>query len=425
MRLLLVADGRSPHTVGWLRGLQGLGVDVTLLSSRRHNSTEKAALAQVVGDNAVHEPHDVWNRARPTAVKVKPYVRSLIGSLKGRVLTRPPDHEKTEQGLEAQSASNVQTSGLLYRFEESADLFAAYRLASRIRSMAQSKKPDLIHALRIQFEGIAAVAAHTNLPVAVSTWGSDLITTANFSARLFAETHQVVQHADAIFSDCRRDVRLAKDFGLRKSAPTYVVPGNFGLDLSSFPKGSTGFVRELGLRDGPLVVYPRGVRGCIDHAAVLEAFSSLAACGIEASFLAVGLSDVARPGEQHDGVIKCTGPLSHSEMLKAAAISRVTVSPSRSDGMPNSILEGMAGGSVPVCSRLESLEELEALGAVIVWVEAGDASSIARGIQQALVLAEDPAVRHRNQAVIGENFTVSSTESAVLDAYQGIVSCRP
>jgi glycosyltransferase involved in cell wall biosynthesis len=305
--------------------------------------------------------------------------------------------------------------------EEKADLYSARSLGVQIDHLAKVLKPDLIHALRIQYEGIAASYARLTAPIAVSTWGSDLITTARTSASIELETRRALDHATALFSDCKRDVSLARNFGLPLSSPAYVVPGNFGLDVQSFPAREVHFTKRFGLREAPLVTYPRGVRTCIDHAAVMRAFNEVVDRGVDASFLGVGLQGVADEGSYDRDRIVCLPSVTHFEMLRIAAHSSVTVSPSTSDGIPNSVLEGMAGGSVPVCSDLESLREIEDNGGVIVWVDPADASSIAAGIVKALDLARDHGVRLQNTQVISRHYASNSTCDTVVHAYQSML----
>jgi hypothetical protein len=40
--------------------------------------------------------------------------------------------------------------------------------------LAAEIKPDIVHALRIPFEGMLATAAQLPIPLAVTIWGNDL-----------------------------------------------------------------------------------------------------------------------------------------------------------------------------------------------------------------------------------------------------------
>ena len=402
MHVLLVADGRSPHTLGWIRGLLGIGIRTTLLSSRRLDEVEREAFGELSKRCLVYEPDDLWNRLRPALAKLRPRVDAM----------RP------RQML---SRANGQQPNRMQRIEESADLAAAYRLGTFLRRLLPSVAPDVVHALRIQYEAIAAVSAKIELPLAVSTWGSDLITTAAISPELNTNTRRAVESADFMFSDCERDAELADSFGLRPGVPKLVVPGNFGLDFDNFPEADRGYLYSFGLVARPLVTYPRGIRGCIDPEALVGAFISLVESGVDASFLAVGLNPAVDSARQIPGTFSCTSKLSHDAMLRIAAISSVTVSPSTSDGVPNSVLEGMAGGSIPVCGDLASLREVERKGAVMVWCDPADPRSIADGVKVALRLASDPENPIRNMTVARQHYSTSSAQANVRQAYLGML----
>ncbi|GIJ52275.1 hypothetical protein Val02_91610 [Virgisporangium aliadipatigenens] len=357
-------------------------------------------LADAVGAQRVHQPTDAWNRLRTHITPGAPVHRLIARPARAtRPATRPrPERQRVEP-----------------RVVTHLELRAARRLSARLDALAARVRPDAVHALRIQYEGIAALG--TTLPLAVSTWGSDLIVTGRSDPRLGAATRAVLRRADVLFSDCARDVDLANRYGLRAETATAVVPGNFGVPLERFPAPDPALPLRFGLRQAPLVVYPRGVRGFVNHTGFLAAARELVADGVDASFLGVGIDAVAGAEAEIAGRIRCTGQLPLTTMLDVAAASAVTVSPSLADGIPNSVLEGMAGGAIPVCGPLESLRELEHDGAVMVWCDAYDTASIASAVRTALQLAADPANRERNRTLIAERYSTRSALHRVARAY--------
>ncbi|WP_412737385.1 glycosyltransferase [Krasilnikovia sp. MM14-A1259] len=417
MHVLLIADGRSPHTRGWIRGLCSIGVETTLLSSRRLLDDDRDALAALLPAHAVHEPADLWNTIRPALAALRPPARAGAA----------PGLGGGEAGAGGTGGAETRCGpppppGLGQRLKEAADLRAARSLGRSMTRLVASAAPDVVHALRIQYEAIAASSAGAGIPLAVSTWGSDLITNAHVSRTVHARTRRALERADAFFGDCARDAALADDFGLRPGTPKHVVPGNFGLDFDTFPAADPGYLTTYGLTAGRLVTYPRGVRSCIDHEALVQAFGMLMARGVDARFLAAGLHGVIDDARQVPGVFACTPALDHADMLRIAALSTVTVSPSTSDGTPNSILEGLAGGSVPVCGDLASLREIESRGAVMVWCDPADPRSIAEGVEAALRLADDPDVPACNRAVARRHFGFTATQETVRQAYAALVT---
>ena len=47
------------------------------------------------------------------------------------------------------------------------------RAAQKLRGFIEEVKPDLIHAMRIPYEGMLAADAYTGIPLIVSIWGND------------------------------------------------------------------------------------------------------------------------------------------------------------------------------------------------------------------------------------------------------------
>lgn len=407
MHVLLIADGRSPHTVGWVNGMAQLGIRTTLLSSHVLNEQQLGLLTVVLGPDAVHQPTDAWSWLRPRLVFASPYRRPAMG-----------------QAAHIDINSHTPTRRVLRLLAE-VELHTAARLTSQLDRLIRIVRPDALHALRLQFEGIAATGTRTALPVAVSTWGSDLIHTGRTSDRLARRTACALRRADLLMSDCQRDSDLAPSWGLRPAAPRYVIPGNFGIDLADFPTPDPDLRAQLRLENRPLVVYPRGIRAVVNHRGFVHAAHTLLAENVDACFVGVGLSPLY--GRQADvpGRLLCTDNLDHRTMLRLAACSAVTVSPSHSDGMPISVIEGMAGGAIPACGDLASLRELERQDAVIAWCDPGEATSIASAVKDALRLAVDPSNRQRNRQVVADRCTTKVAVERAGEAYQQLDSMSP
>jgi glycosyltransferase involved in cell wall biosynthesis len=68
--------------------------------------------------------------------------------------------------------------------------------------------------------------------------------------------------------------------------------------------------------------------------------------------------------------------------------AQVVVSPSTHDGTPNTVLEAMACGCLPVVGDIESLREWITPGVNGVLVEAGDPQALAEAIVQGLSQAD-------------------------------------
>ena len=78
--------------------------------------------------------------------------------------------------------------------------------------------------------------------------------------------------------------------------------------------------------------------------------------------------------------VSLTGVLSQHQMADLFKRSRVTVSPSDSDGLPNSLLEAMACGSVPLLGSLDSVSDILMDGQNCKILRSLEVSSITSGI---------------------------------------------
>src|SRR5262249_27932558 len=81
---------------------------------------------------------------------------------------------------------------------------------SRVRRLVDAIEPDVVHAMRIPFEGIlAALAVRSTLPLVLSVWGNDFTLHARRNPAVAFLTSRALTRADALHSDCSRDLRLA------------------------------------------------------------------------------------------------------------------------------------------------------------------------------------------------------------------------
>src|ERR1700722_13380936 len=86
----------------------------------------------------------------------------------------------------------------------------------RLQQLIEQHRPDLVHAMRIPFEGIAA-GALTGLPVVVSVWGNDFTLFAGRTRMMAKATRRTLAMAQALHCDCHRDARMAKELGYPSS----------------------------------------------------------------------------------------------------------------------------------------------------------------------------------------------------------------
>jgi hypothetical protein len=271
-----------------------------------------------------------------------------------------------------------------------------------LRDRIQTIGPDLVHALRIPFEGMLATAAMRpeyvamrNIPLAISVWGNDFTLHAASGQRLAALTRGALQRADAVLADCRRDIRLAGVWGLPTGRPTMVAPGGGGIRSTTFYPAALD--QTLPLR----IVQPRGQRAYVENEAFLRSVPAVRERYPGVRFVCPGLAG-------SDGLSRLAGSLGigrtvdllpqlpQPELADLFRHSAIVLSPTTHDGTPNTVLEALACGCFPVAGDLESIREWITPGENGLLVDAASPASISAGILTAI---EDPGLRARARAI--------------------------
>ena len=353
--ILFVADGRSPIARGWIGNLTEAGWTVHLASTFPCRPLPGLASMQVI-----QVALSGWRRRAAAAsgglgLAGRSWLRHWIGPL-----TVP--------------------------------------LAARqLRAYMAKLEPDLVHALRVPFEGMTAAWANPPVPLIVSTWGNDLTLHAPSSPGMAWLTRRTLQRAAALVSDCQRDVRLAAEWGFAADQPTAVLPGNGGLDEAFFDTADSGKPQDRGLAElfqsltdeQPLIVNPRGFRTYVRNDVFFECLPRVLQRVPDARVAcpAMAGSPLAMQWLQELGLadhVSLLGQLEAEDMAQLMRRAAVSVSPSEHDGTPNSLLEAMASGALPVAGDLESVREWLSDGYNGLLVDPANAGELAQSILRGL-----------------------------------------
>ncbi len=361
MKILVVADGRSPITRGWITTLREAGLDVTLIST--------FPSAPLPGE----EPP----RVIPAAFS------SLAGSQAGG---------KKNPGSGTSKGWISRFRGLFMAGRYWLGPLSLERSRRLFLDVVEQKKPDIVHALRVPYEGMLARVTPPGLPFVVSIWGNDLTLHAHGSPLMARETRLTLRRADGLMADAHRDLRLAGEWGLRSTARTLCVPGGGGIDLAVINKAvEDDLTCTLDIpADAPLIINPRGFRpGSVRNDTFFKAIPMVLNEVPEILFLCAGMADQpeALAWIERLGIEKSVRllPFMKQEVLwRLFRRARVSVSISQHDGTPNSLLEAMALGCYPVVGDIESTREWITDGENGRLVDAGDAEAAARAIVQAM-----------------------------------------
>ncbi len=355
MRLLFVADGRSPIALNWMRYWIERGDEVYLAST--------FACAPDLPLRGLDLVPVALSGARSALPAAAPR-RGLLRGPQGAVLR----------------AALRQWLGLL----------SLPRAARRLEAIAAQVRPDLVHAMRIPFEGLLAARARLPAPLVISSWGNDFTLHARLSPWMGAAMRSALRAAAALHADCRRDLRLAHAFGFDPRKPTLVIPGNGGIDTNLFHPPPVPPAE-------PVIVNPRGFRGYVRNDTFFRAIPLVLAVRPEARFRCAAMAGVpaAEAWVQKLGLgraVELLPPRPHTEMAALYQSSQAAVSPSTHDGTPNTLLEAMACGCLPIAGDLDSLREWIIPGENGLLVDPTDPVSLAQAILTAL---DDPSLRRQ------------------------------
>jgi glycosyltransferase involved in cell wall biosynthesis len=401
--ILLVADGRSAITAGWLRMLSGLDYRVSLVSTFPCDPPAGAVLVAVlpVGFSSLSGGQVRLTGTKPNSGGWK---RWLVGAFRPALL-----------------AARAWLAPLtLPKYQK------------KLLHIINDLHPDMVHALRIPYEGMLAAITPDDIPFLASIWGNDLTLHARTSPLMAIRTRQTLERADGLLADARRDLRLSREWGLREGVPTLAIPGNGGLDLEKIQEVSKqktfschsersdrepsplGEESRFGLpKSRPLVVNPRGFRPGSVHQVTFFKCIPLVLEKTPSAFFVCTAMQGQREAERW---VKKLGIRDHvrllpylpqSQLWQIYARSNAYVSLSSHDGTPNTLLEALACGCFPVVGDIESLREWLTDGENGLLVDPRDPQKAAQAIITALSSDEwIMEARQTNQLMIAKRADV-------------------
>lgn len=373
-RILFIVDFRSEIARGWISYLAGQGTAVGVVS------TFPSVLA--------NQP-PIWVTTVDLGFSRLVGLRSEAGAAPRGVARR----------LAARGISSVAVRRLWHATNSSFIVLDTRRHSRTIQAVVEDFRPDIIHAMRIPYEGVLASSLRTQIPLIVSTWGNDLTLWASRRRRMATVTRKVLARADALHCDCERDRVLAYRRGFSRSRPSIVLPGGGGVDRTQFHPGppDSAVLDRLGIpSDRPVVVNPRGIREYVRNETFLDAWSLVLQSHPSAFAVCVGMAgnmQITRASRAPGiaGSIRLLPHLSSDDLAEVFRAAQLSVSPSVHDGTPNTLLEAMASGCLPVAGDLESIREWITDGHNGLLFDSNDPKSIADAVTEGL--ANEPLRR--------------------------------
>lgn len=258
------------------------------------------------------------------------------------------------------------------------------RSAKKLRKFIQQVQPDLIHAMRIPYEGMltakALVGARSSRPIPfiVSIWGNDFTLHAPSTPLMKSYTKFVMQNVDVLHADTNRDIKLAREWGLSEDKLTLVAPGNGGIRSDVF------YQPEESVKN-PIIINPRGVRPYVRNDTFFKAIPIVLAKFPDAKFICTSMQGESQAMKWIEELnisyaVELLPAIEYQKMGEVFRSAQIVVSPSIHDGTPNSLIEAMACGCFPVAGDLESIREWITHGKNGLLFDSNDPQSIADAI---------------------------------------------
>ena len=339
MKILLVADGRSPITRRWIESMREDNIEVCLASTYPCTRPEN-----ISGFYQIPVAFSNFSRKKKPAVPESPDTPAPVNTDRGLVSRFRPLFMRARYIL----------GPLTVPFYS----LKLIRIVNKIR-------PDAVHALRIPFEGMLAAQLPRSVPLAVSIWGNDLTLHAKGSWLMGRATFSTLERADALAADAARDIRLGKIWGFSPDKQTLVIPGNGGISLSDIRLISDEGQARLGWlpQDHHIIINPRGFRpSSVRNDTFFKSIPLVLARYPNTLFLCCSMAGqpealewISRLKIEKNVVLLPT--LQQTDLWPLFGRAEASVSVSQHDGTPNSLLEAMSLGCFPIAGDIESVRE--------------------------------------------------------------------
>ncbi len=392
MKILFVVDARSPIALNWIRHFIEREDEIYIAST---------------------------------------FAASLDIPIK-RMKTIPVAFSGLKKATQRPGAASTRTLSLRTHLRQWLGPLTIRRAAKQLRAFIDEAQPDLIHAMRIPYEGMIAASAlgldtsststRPTRPARfiVSTWGNDFTLHAPSSPLMKYYTRQTLQRADAIHSDCHRDIRLAIEWGFHSSKPTLVAPGNGGIRADIFYPPAKPV-------EDPIILNPRGFRPYVKNDMFFKSIPLVLKKHPNARFICTGMAGeeeaIQRIRELNVGQsVELLDLLTQNQIADVYRRAQMLVSPSIHDGTPNTLLEGMACGCFPVAGDLESIREWVTPNESGLLFDSNDPQSIAVALIEAI---ENKDLREKsagsNREIISARAEYGNNMQRAEDFYKRVI----
>jgi len=407
MKLLYIADGRSPIALNWISYFIRTGYEVHLASTFPCPQIDGLASLILI----------------PVAMSGLYGQSEIRSGNRGRMLRK------------------IVPVALRTRIRQWVAPISFSRAAHALRDVNERIQPDLIHAMRIPYEGmIASIALRRstgagasikNPPLLISVWGNDFTLHARSTSSMDHYTRATLLDCNALHTDCQRDLDLATEFGFASTKPGIVLPGGGGIKLDVFypneklnkDGGNQLLVDELPMT----IINPRGFRAYVRNDTFFHAIPSVLRKYPEVRFICPGMVGEAQAqkwilelgiGDQ----VELLPVQSQREMANLFRRSHISLSITTHDGTPNTLLEAMASGCFPIAGDIQSIREWISHGVNGLLVNPNDPNALAMAIQKVISQPEmRRQARERNLHMVKDRAEYGKTMQSAEGFYNLVI----
>ncbi|MFU8772913.1 MAG: glycosyltransferase family 4 protein [Anaerolineales bacterium] len=404
MKLLIVADGRSPITLNWIRYFEKQGHSVFLASSYPCEVKELEINLKII-------PVAFSQAAAQKNVEDRDFSSQNLRNV---------------QKFSIKKFTTPKVRTILRQWLGPATIPKAARQLHKHISQFQ---PDLVHAMRIPYEGMLTTYIKPDSPLIISVWGNDFTLHAKSNPWMGYLTRKALQRIDGIHTDCWRDLHLAHKMGFTVGKPSIVLPSSGGVRQDIFFPPRNVHKTGNGI-SSPIIINPRGFRAYVRNDIFFKAIPLVLEKVPEARFICPGMDGEHQANRwitelNIPDVVELLPKQTQEQMGELFRKAHVAVSPTIHDGTPNSLLESMACGCFPIAGDLESIREWITSGMNGLLVNPNSAQDLANAIVSAITHRElrTRAVKH-NIHLISERADYNKVMEKAENFYSEIIKSQ-
>ena len=278
---------------------------------------------------------------------------------------------------------------------------------SWLESIIRQWRPHVVHTFALNGPGLYWLRVLEQRRIAVQPpwvlqlWGGSDVEAIRHDLRDHPEPSRALRRCDSLLADNELALDLARELGTPADRiPDFApVPGTGGIDLEAARAASPEPPSTRRLILWPKAYESRWSKALPVIEGIRQAWRDIQPCRIVmlAANDEVRAAVAALPGKIAKG-IEVHARISREAAAELMSRSRVMLAPSLIDGTPNTMLEAMAAGALPVVSPLDTIRAAAGDGDGVLWARNLWPEEIAAALTRAMTddaLVERCAVSNR------------------------------